>query len=98
MRIRQALAATALTLAAGTAGLAAAAPAYAGASGGLVNVYVDDVLSGNQVVVLQNVPVSVAAAVCDVDVNVLSGQLDTLGKTVCPARSSSDGQAWVVWS
>jgi hypothetical protein len=65
---------------------------------GLVNVYVDDVASGNQVVVLQNVPVSVAATVCNLNANVLSTTLTALGKSECTAKSSSAGKSWVVWS
>jgi hypothetical protein len=90
----------ALTLAAGgvVGTVAGASPALANPQNGLVNVYVDDVLSGNQIVVLQNVPVSVAATVCNINANVLSNQLTKGGKAECLAKSSSAGKAWVVWS
>jgi hypothetical protein len=51
---------------------ASAAPVI---TGGLVNVTIVDVLSGNQVTA--HVPVSVAANICGVAVNVLARQLPT---------------------
>jgi hypothetical protein len=73
--------------------VAAAGPAAAGQDG-LVNVYAKDLLNGNQVTLLQNVSVPIAAAVCGVDVNVLSAQLDK-GDANCPAKSNAFQFAWV---
>lgn len=50
-------------------------------TGGLVNVTIVDVLSDNQVTV--QVPVSVAANICDLDVNVLAVDLADGGPTDC---------------
>jgi hypothetical protein len=63
------------------AGLAAPAAAQ---QTGLVNVEIRNVLNNNTVNVV--VPVSVAANICDVDVNVLSTQLES-GPVSCDARS-----------
>jgi hypothetical protein len=60
-----------------------------------VNVYAEDVASGNQVVILQNVSIPVAAAVCAVQADVLTVQLRSAQRPRCPARSSSVQRAWV---
>jgi hypothetical protein len=63
------------------AGLAAPAPAQ---QAGLVNVEIRNVLNNNTVNV--TVPISVAANICDVDVNVLSVDLED-GTATCEART-----------
>jgi hypothetical protein len=75
---------------AGAATLGTSAPAVAtsgGGGGSLVNIYLKNVASGNQVVLLQNVAVPVAAALCGVNVNVFSAQLDK-GQASCPAKTT----------
>lgn len=75
---------------------ATAAPASAGTfQSGLVNVYAENILNGNQVTVLQNVSVPVAAAICNINANVLSTQLQNNQKGDCPALSTSKQFAWV---
>jgi hypothetical protein len=64
------------------------APASAGDSS-LVNVTITDVGNGNQVVILQNVAVPVAAAVCGVDIAILSAQLVTGQPVACPALTTA---------
>lgn len=81
---------------AAAAAFGTAAPAAA--TGPLVNVVVTDVLTGNTVVVLQNVTVPVAAALCDIDVNVLSGQLDQNGHGSCPALTNITKVAGVIYA
>src|SRR3954463_4509892 len=73
----------------------AAVPASANPQNGLVNVYVEDVLNHNQVAILQNVSVPIAAAVCNINANVLSAQLQNNQKGNCPALSSAKQLAWV---
>jgi hypothetical protein len=90
-RLSQGLAALVL---AGSAALAGTTSASAG--GPLVNVVIEDVLSHNQVIVLQNATVAAAAALCDIDVNVLSAQLDRDGKGNCPALTNVTQVAKVV--
>jgi hypothetical protein len=75
-------------------GVATASPAAATGGDGLVNVYTGDILSDNQVVVLQNVAVPVAAALCGVNANILSAQLDK-GDAKCPALTTLTQKAWV---
>jgi hypothetical protein len=72
MGLRKALAATVISggLALGTAGAASAQPVV---TGGLVNVTIVDVLSGNQTTL--QVPITVAANICDVTVAVLAQDL-----------------------
>jgi hypothetical protein len=76
------LAASAFTSALLFAGLAAPASAQ---QVGLVNIEIRNVLNNNTVNVVA--PISVAANVCDVDVNVLSAQLEQDGETTCTART-----------
>jgi hypothetical protein len=81
------------TLALAGAGVAAplAGVASAGATTpairqhGLVNVAAKNLLNGNHVVILKNVEAGVAAAVCNVNVNVLARELTNQGKALCPA-------------
>ena len=79
MRVRKMLAATVLTggLTLGMAGNVAAQPVV---TGGLVNVTIVDVLSGNQTTL--QVPITVAANICDVTVAVLAQDL-TDGRADC---------------
>jgi hypothetical protein len=95
-------------IAAAAAAFAIAAPATAqiNAQGGLVNVTIQDVsilnnfLNGAQVAALNNlgvpvtvqVPIGVAAAVCDVNANVLAAQKKTAAPT-CDAKSGSKALA-----
>ena len=76
------------------AGLGVAAPAQAApvVTGGLVNVTLVDVvdITGNQVIL--QVPISVAAAVCDVNVAVLAAVQDT-GDSFCEATSRAVADA-----
>src|SRR3954467_5742639 len=72
-----------------------AGSASANPQNGLVNVYVENVLNHNQVAVLQNVSVPVAAALCNINANVLSTQLQNNQKGECPALSNAKQIAWV---
>ncbi|GGK19659.1 hypothetical protein GCM10010124_10330 [Pilimelia terevasa] len=95
MMKRNALAA--LVLAATTALVPAQAVSAAPAGGGgLVNVVVKDILNGNETTILNNVAVGVAAAVCQIDLAVLTSQLDQHGKGDCPAKTAIDQVAYVV--
>ena len=69
------------------AGSASAAPVV---TGGLVNVTITDVLSQNQVIA--QVPIGVAATVCDVNAAVLAAQRKT-GGAECTATSDQDTSA-----
>ncbi|GGK03807.1 hypothetical protein GCM10010123_37180 [Pilimelia anulata] len=94
MRTKKALAA----LVVGCAALAPAAlaPSPAAAASGLVNISIKDAVNGNQVAILNNLSIPVAAAVCVVDVDVLTKQLADVGKADCPAQSNSKQVATVV--
>ncbi len=54
-------------------------------TGGLINVTVGDVT------ILDNANIAVAAAICDVNVNVLSLQLQEEGEVVCEPSASTGG-------
>ncbi|WP_055495239.1 hypothetical protein [Streptomyces sp. TP-A0356] len=96
LKVKKAVTAAVLAGAAITG--AAATPAMAAPDhGSLVNVDARNVLSGNQIVLLQNVSVPLAAAFCGVDVNVFSAQLDQ-GQASCPAQTNSQQLAWAVWN
>ncbi|MFD4612704.1 hypothetical protein ACFWOT_32430 [Streptomyces sp. NPDC058440] len=96
LKVKKAIAAVVLAGAAITG--SAAAPALATpANGSLVNIEAKNLLNGNQVVLLQNVAVPVAAALCGVNVNVFSAQLNQ-GQANCPAQSSSNQLAWAVYN
>lgn len=71
-----------------------AAPASAApvVTGGLVNVTLVDVVDVNNNQVIVQVPISVAAAVCDVNVAVLAAIQDT-GDSFCEATSSAVANA-----
>jgi hypothetical protein len=98
MRIRTAVAALAMTAGAAAGGLALTGPAMATPQNGLVNVYAQDILSGNQVILLQNVPVSVAATVCGLTTNVLSNELLSGNHAVCTAKNTPVTTSWVSFS
>jgi hypothetical protein len=57
---------------------------------GLVNVVARHVVTGNEIVVLQGVQRSVAAAACGLKVNELSRELAIFGKAFCPALSHNN--------
>lgn len=94
-RITKGIVTVAMTGAALTSAVAFATPAEAATQSGLVNVYVDNILNDNQVTVLQNVSVPVAAAICNVNANVLSTQLQNNQAGKCPALTTSTQTAWV---
>lgn len=54
---------------------------------GLVNVVAKNIANHNRFVILKNVPISVAAAACDVNANVLSRELARHSQANCPALS-----------
>ena len=94
MRISKFVAGVALAGVATFGGFSMATPALAtGGSGGgssspaLVDVTVQDILTGNEVTVLQNVTVPVAAVFCGIDLNVLSNILNNTSVTECKAAS-----------
>jgi hypothetical protein len=91
LKARVGMAATCLALA---VPVAAAGPAAAADQNGLVNVYVKDLITGNQITLLQNVAIPIAAGVCGVNVNVLAAQLNK-GDASCPAKSNAFQFAWV---
>ncbi|WP_189171353.1 hypothetical protein [Pilimelia anulata] len=97
MRINRSLTAVALAATMALAPAVAATPAAAAPArgDGLVNVFVKDVLNGNDVAILNNVAVSVAAAVCDVTVEVIKKQLADLGEAECPAKSTVGQRAYI---
>ena len=98
MFIRKSVAALALTAGAALGGLAVAGPAAATPQNGLVNVYTGDILSGNQIILLQNVPVSVAATVCGLTTNVLSNQLLSGNHAVCLTKNTPLTKSWVSYT
>ena len=79
----------AVVLAVGVAGPAAAQPIVI--SQGLVNVTVTDVLNNNEVIV--QVPVGVAANVCDVNAAVLLAEIADTGSADCDATADSQASA-----
>lgn len=85
-RINKVVAGFALAGVATFGGLSLTGPASAG-SGTLVDVTVENVLTGNEVTVLENVTVPVAAVACGLDVNVLSNVLNNTDVTECKALS-----------
>jgi hypothetical protein len=78
--------------------VALAGPASANPQNGLVNVNAENILNGNQITVLQNVSVPVAAALCNINANVLSAQLQNNQKGNCPALSKAGQIAWVTYN
>ena len=94
-RMKKGIVTLAMAGAALTPVVATAAPAAAVDQDGLVNVYVEDVLTHNEVAILQNVAVPVAAAICNINANVLSTQLQNNQKGDCPALNTFRQIAWV---
>lgn len=97
-RIGKFLAMATLTGGAVLGTLTATSPAFANGGGGqngLVNVYAQDILTGNQVILLQNVPVSLAANLCGLTTNVLSGELASGNHADCLAKDSGTITSWV---
>lgn len=94
-RISKGIAAFAMAGAALAPAVAIATPATAATQAGLVNVYVENVANHNQVAILQNVSIPVAAALCNINANVLSTQLQNNQRGQCPALTSSKQIAWV---
>jgi hypothetical protein len=89
----------ALTLATGAAlGLSLSMPASAH-GGSLISIGNVDVtavdLSGNQIVLLQNVSVTDAANFCQVNVDVLTAQLLSGDKAACTSKTNEHQQASV---
>src|SRR5919198_1412871 len=74
------------------AGIAAPASAQQGEQNGLVNVAVVDVLNNNNVVANVQVPVGIAANVCDVPVTLLASQVHT-GSANCTANANGTADA-----
>ena len=72
--------------------------ASANQQNGLVNVSAQNILNGNQIILLQNVSIGVAASFCNVNVNVLSAQLKNSQRGSCPARTNSTQKAWVAFN
>lgn len=64
----------------------------------LVNVHTQDILSGNQIILLQNVPISVAANVCGLTTNVLSNQLLSKNYATCVAKTNAITKSWVSYA
>jgi hypothetical protein len=60
---------------------------------GLVNVAIVDVLNNNNVFVNVQVPVGIAANICDVNVNVLAQQRRDGGSRQCTATAESQAAA-----
>lgn len=71
--------------------LAAPAAAQPVVTGGLVNVTIVDAVDIGDVTV--QLPIAVAANVCDVDVNVLAADLADDGDATCTARGNSRARA-----
>jgi hypothetical protein len=98
-RIGKLLAIATLTGGAVLGGLAITGPAFAGGGGsgqsGLVNIYAQNLLNGDQVILLQNVPVSLAATVCGLTTNVLSNELASGNHADCTAKDTSVLTSWV---
>lgn len=89
MKIRTTLATLGVagTLAGASLGLASPASAQPVFTGGLVNVTIIDAVDISRVTV--QLPIAVAANVCDVDVNVLAADLADDGTANCTATADS---------
>ncbi|HWH00676.1 MAG TPA: hypothetical protein VNV66_15470 [Pilimelia sp.] len=94
-RISRAIAGLALAGAATFGGLSVAGPASAHSGGPLVDVTVEDVLNGNEVYILNDVTVGAAAAVCGVDVDVLTSILNDADRAECKALTTIGKKGWV---
>jgi hypothetical protein len=97
MRIRTSVAALALTAGAAVGGLALAGPALANPQNGLVNVYAQDVASGNQGFCCRTY-LSASPRTCGLTTNVLSTELLSGNHAVCTAKNSSHTISWVSYS
>jgi len=90
MNIRRSLATVGVSVALATASLGVAAPAQAASpvvTGGLVNVTIVDLVDITNVTV--QVPVAVAATICDVNVAILLAAIEDTGTASCTATASS---------
>ena len=95
-RFTKSLAAVAIATGATFASFAAPGTAQADArQDGLVNVYLEDVLTGNQVALLNNVAVPIAADVCGLDVDVLASDLLSNDRVACVAKNTSLQKAYI---
>ena len=86
-----------IVLVASAAMLAPAAVASATPQNGLVNVYATNIANGNQITLLQNVSVPVAANFCGIQASVLSAALLQGQAVACTAATTSTQNAWVSW-
>lgn len=99
MGIRKAIAALGMASSMALVGaLAGPGIAQANPQNGLVNIAIEDILTGNQITALQNVPVSVAAVVCGLDVDVLTKALTGGEKVACDAQNTPLTKAFVLWN
>jgi uncharacterized protein YdaL len=62
---------------------------------GLVNVYASDIGNDNQITLLQNVSIPVAAGFCGIQASALGAALLQGQVAVCTAAASSTQTAWV---
>jgi hypothetical protein len=84
-----------VTLIATAAVLVPAAAASANPLDGLVNVYATNIANGNQITLLQNVSVPVAANFCGIQASALSAALLQGQAVVCTAATTSTQNAFV---
>jgi hypothetical protein len=84
-----------VTLIATAAVLVPAAAASANPQDGLVNVYATNLLNGNQITLLQNVSVPVAANFCGIQASVLSAALLQGQAVACTAATTSTQNAFI---
>jgi hypothetical protein len=86
---------SAVLVATGALAIGVAAPASAQTTNqdGLVNVAVVDVLNNNNVFVNVQVPIGIAANICDVNVNVLAQQRRLGGSRQCMAEVDNAADA-----
>ncbi|HVQ92993.1 MAG TPA: hypothetical protein VMU51_18300 [Mycobacteriales bacterium] len=70
----------------------------ASATGPLVNIELEDIFTHNTVILFQNISVPIAAVLCDVNVNVLTSQLDQNGKGSCPGLTQITKIANVIYA
>ncbi|GAB7043116.1 MULTISPECIES: hypothetical protein [Catenuloplanes] len=92
MQIKKIVAGVALAGVATFGGFSMASPAMAGGgstSTALVDITGVNILNGNEVTLLQNVQIPVAAGLCGIDVNVLSQLIENNQISECSPSSSS---------
>jgi hypothetical protein len=91
MIVKKSIAATCAAAAIAVSG-AACVPAQAApvVTGGLVNITIVDVLSGNQVQAYVAIPIAVAANICDTTVAILATDLRD-GSADCDALAAQEG-------